>query len=84
MGHYVAIVKFDHAYTTHAAMVGAGGVMQLFGTAVMLCNPSSKKNVIMGSVASLIGAGLIAASFFPLPKGIRVDERGLVIDIQKK
>lgn len=77
-----SIVKLNKSYTTHATMVSVGGALQLFGMAMTYYGPSETARDI-GMVASVIGIGMIAASIIPMPKGVSIDERGLVLNINE-
>lgn len=86
------IVRINKAYTMHAAMVGVGGAAMLAGT-IMMANgvarseagiPSGSSRVKAGPWVSAFGAAVIAASFIPMPRGVRLDGRGLVVDLPTK
>lgn len=77
------IVRLNKAYTVNAAMISIGGALQLIGTGMtfLSSNVSMQK---VGMISSVVGTGFIVLSLLPMPKGVQVDERGLVIDLPTK
>jgi len=88
------IVRINKGLAIHSAMVGIGGAVELVGGLMMFnawkninehpATAESSVNSYKTGIAILsLGAGIIAASYIPMPKGIRLDERGLVIPLHK-
>ena len=77
------IVRLNRAYTAHAMMVGMGGAFELAGAAMIFWAPSESTKKI-GMLTSVVGIGMIALSYLPMPKGVHVDERGFVVDLPSK
>lgn len=77
------IVRLNKAYTVNAAMISIGGALQLIGTGMtfLSSNVSMQK---VGMISSVVGTGFIVLSLLPMPKGVQVGERGLVIDLPTK
>lgn len=83
------IVSLNRAYNIHAAMIGIGGATMLAGTIMSYMgakyveggDPTGARLTKSGAVASIFGLAFIAASFLPMPNGVALDERGLVVDI---
>ena len=77
------IVRLNKAYTVNATMISMGGALQLIGTGMTLLSSNASMQKV-GMVSSLIGTGLVVLSILPMPKGVQVDERGLIIDLPTK
>ena len=77
------IVRLDKAYNVNATMISMGGALQLIGTGMTLLSSNEKMQKV-GMLSSIIGTGVIVLSILPMPKGVQVDERGLVIDLPTK
>ena len=77
------MARLNRAYNTHAAMISIGGALQLIGTGMTLLS-SNESMLKVGMISSLVGMGFVALSFLPMPKGVSVDERGLVVDLPSK
>lgn len=83
------IVSLNRAYNIHAAMIGIGGATMLAGTIMSYMgakyveggDPTGANLTKSGAVASIFGLAFIAASFLPMPNGVALDERGLVVNI---
>lgn len=74
------IVSINNSLGTHVAIVGVGGTMQVIGSIIAL----TKKDVKAGTILTLVGTAVLAASFFAMPKGVHLDENGLIIDLPKE
>ena len=77
------IVRLNKAYTVNATMISIGGALQLVGTGMTLLSSNVSMQKV-GMISSLVGTGFIVLSLLPMPKGVQVDERGLVIDLPTK
>ena len=77
------IVRLDKAYNVNATMISMGGALQLIGTGMTLLSSNESMQKV-GMLSSIIGTGFIVLSILPMPKGVQVDERGLVIDLPTK
>lgn len=77
------IVRLNKAYTVNATMISIGGALQLIGTGMTLLSSNVSMQKV-GMISSVVGTGFIVLSLLPMPKGVQVDERGLVIDLPSK
>ena len=77
------IVRLNKAYTVNATMISIGGALQLIGTGMTLLSSNVSMQKV-GMISSVVGTGFIVLSLLPMPKGVQVDERGLVIDLPTK
>ena len=77
------IVRLNKAYNVNATMISLGGALQLIGTGMTLLSSNNSMQKV-GMLSSVIGTGFIVLSILPMPKGVQVDERGLVIDLPTK
>ena len=84
------IVRLNKAYTTHAVMVAGGAAVMALGsiyaatrkTVPYMDEPELDPDRLhTGLCIAAVGAAVIISSVFVLPKGVRLDERGLVVDL---
>lgn len=85
------LARVNKGLNTHAALVGVGGGLMIAGSLCTLQgnsktelgDPSGKGLAKVGMWVTATGMAFVAASFIPLPERVKIDERGLVIDIDK-
>ncbi|MBO6023415.1 MAG: hypothetical protein J6P83_00995 [Bacteroidales bacterium] len=77
------MARLNQAYNTNATMISVGGALQLIGTGMTLLSSNESMQKV-GMVSSLVGMGFVVLSILPMPKGVSVDERGLVVDLPSK
>ena len=77
------IIRLNQAYQTNATMISIGGALQLIGTGMTLLSSNESMQKV-GMVSSLVGMGFVVLSILPMPKGVSVDGRGLVVDFPSK
>jgi amino acid permease len=77
------MARLNRAYNTHATMISIGGALQLIGTGMTLLSSNESMQKV-GMISSLVGMGFVVLSILPMPKGVSVDERGLVVDLPSK
>lgn len=84
------IVNLNARYKTASAMVGIGGLVDLLGVAFLssaykngtpVMENGGVKMARYGCGMLAVGSAIIAISYFVMPKGVRLDGNGLVIDL---
>lgn len=82
------IVRLNKAYTMHSVMVSAGGALVCGGLLMATRKGNvngiemmTERKVRTGLQIASVGAAIIVASVLAMPKGVRLDERGLVVDL---
>ena len=84
------IARLNKAYTTHAVMVAGGAAVIALGSLYAASRKivpnmeepqMDQQRLHTGLCIAAAGAAVIISSVFVLPKGVRLDERGLIVDL---
>lgn len=85
------IARINKAYTTHAVMVAGGAAVMALGSLYAASRKivpnmeepqMDQQRLHTGLCIAAAGADVIISSVFVLPRGVHLDERGLVVDLQ--
>lgn len=84
------IARLNKAYTTHAVMVAGGAAVIALGSIYAASRKTTpymeepqldSDRLHTGLCIAAVGAAVMISSVFVLPRGVHLDERGLVVDL---